>query len=151
MRRFGSGPKRVRGFLMRRASWLRTAEVMIDLSRFDEAEILLDEAVSRFPDHFWLARTRALVARGLGDDVEAYTRCRALRQAFPDNPAAHADFAHLLLDLKQVVAAEAEAEARLALFPDLTWLQHMSRPVCRRGRRYRGRRRPLDRPAGPPS
>ncbi len=106
-------------------SWLRTAEVMIDLSRFDEAEILLDEAVSRFPDHFWLARTRALVARGLGDDVEAYTRCRALRQAFPDNPAAHADFAHLLLDLKQVVAAKAEAEAGLALFPDLTWLQHM--------------------------
>jgi predicted Zn-dependent protease len=106
-------------------SWLRTAEVMIDLSRFDEAEILLDEAVSRFPDHFWLARTRALLARGLGDDVEAYTGCRALRQAFPDNPAAHADFAHLLLDLKQVVAAKAEAVAGLALFPDLRWLQHM--------------------------
>jgi tetratricopeptide (TPR) repeat protein len=106
-------------------SWLRTAEVMIELSRFDEAEAVLDEAVSRFPDHFWLARTRALIARSLGDDVEAYTRCRAVRQAFPDNPAAHADFAHLLLDLKQVAAAEAEAAAGLALFPDLTWLQHM--------------------------
>jgi tetratricopeptide (TPR) repeat protein len=106
-------------------SWLRSAELLIRLRRFDAADALLDEAVSRFPDHFWLARTRALVARGLGDDVEAYTRCRALRQAFPDNPAAHADLAHLLLDLNQVTAAEAEARAGLALFPDLTWLQHM--------------------------
>jgi tetratricopeptide (TPR) repeat protein len=47
-------------------AWLRTAEVMIELRRFDEAEALLEEAVSRFPDHFWLARTRALVARSLG-------------------------------------------------------------------------------------
>lgn len=106
-------------------SWLRSAELMIGLRRFDAADALLEDAVSRFPDHFWLARTRALVARNLGDDVEAYTRCRALRQAFPDNPAAHADFAHLLLDLKQVAAAEAEAKAGLAVFPDLPWLQHM--------------------------
>ena len=106
-------------------SWLRTAEVMIELRRFAEAEVLLEEAVSRFPDHFWLARTRARVARGLNDDVEAYTRCRALRLAFPDNPASHADFAHLLLDLKQLAAAEAEAKASLALFPNSPWLQHM--------------------------
>ena len=82
-------------------SWLRTAELMIELRRFAEAEVLLEEAVSRFPDHFWLARTRARLARSLNDDVEAYTRCRALRQTFPDNPTAHADFAHRLLDLKQ--------------------------------------------------
>ena len=83
---------------------------MIELRRFAEAEVLLEEAVSRFPDHFWLARTRARVARRLNDDVEAYTRCRALRLGFPDNPASHAGFAHLLLDLKQLAAAEAEAK-----------------------------------------
>ena len=106
-------------------SWLRTAECMIELRCFAEAEILLDEAVSLFPDHFWLARTRARVARAQDDDIEAYTRCRALRQAFPDNPTSHADFAHLLLDLKQLAAAEAEAKASLALFPNTAWLQHM--------------------------
>ena len=94
-------------------SWLRTAECMIELRCFAEAEILLDEAVSLFPDHFWLARTRARLARAQDDDIEAYTRCRALRQAFPDNPTSHADFAHLLLDLKQLAAAEAEAKASL--------------------------------------
>jgi predicted Zn-dependent protease len=106
-------------------SWLRIAEVMIELRHFAEAEVLLDEAVSLFPDHFWLARTRARVARAQDDDIEAYTRCRALRQAFPDNPAPHADFVHLLLDLKQLAAAEAEAKASLALFPNTAWLQHM--------------------------
>jgi tetratricopeptide (TPR) repeat protein len=105
--------------------WLREAEVLRDLHRLDEAEVVLEEAVSRFPDDFWLARTRALAARTMGDDVEAYTRCRALRQAFPDNPAAHAAFVHLLLDLKQVAAAEAEVAASLALFPDFAWLRHM--------------------------
>jgi predicted Zn-dependent protease len=105
--------------------WLREAEVLLGLGRLDEAEAVLEEAVGRFPDHFWLARTRALAARAMDDDVEAYTRCRALRQAFPDNPMAHAAFVHLLLDLKQVAAAEAEVEASLARFPDLAWLRHM--------------------------
>ena len=113
-------------------SWLRTAEVMIELRRFAEAEVLLEEAVSRFPDHFWLARTRARVARGLNDDVEAYTRCRALRLAFPDNPASHADFAHLLLDLKQLAAAEAEVKASLALFPNSPWLSTCTPDVLTR-------------------
>jgi predicted Zn-dependent protease len=105
--------------------WLREAEVLLGLHRLDEAEVVLEEAVGRFPGDFWLARTRALVARAMDDDVEAYTRCRALRQAFPDNPAAHAAFVHLLLDLKQVAAAEAEAKAGLARFPDQAWLRHM--------------------------
>jgi tetratricopeptide (TPR) repeat protein len=106
-------------------AWLREAEVLLGLGRLDEAEAVLEEAVGRFPDDFWLARTRALAARAMDDDVEAYTRCRALRQAFPDNPAAHAAFVHLLLDLKQVAAAEAEVAASLARFPDLAWLRHM--------------------------
>ena len=105
--------------------WLRAAEVLIELHRHDEADALLGDAVNRFPNDFWLARTRAVAARGRGDDVEAYTRCRALRQAYPDNPAALADFAHLLLDLKLVEAAEAETRAGLARFPDLAWLMHM--------------------------
>jgi tetratricopeptide (TPR) repeat protein len=105
--------------------WLRTAEIMAEKRRFTEAEAVLDEAVSRFPDNFWLLRTRALIVRGQGDDIEAYTRCRALRQSYPDNPVAHADLAHLLLDLKQVAAAEAEAKVSLALFPDHKWLLHM--------------------------
>ena len=127
--------------------WLREAETLIELRRFGEADAVMDEAVRRFPDHFWLARTRALAARIMGDDVEAYTRCRALRQAFPDNPASHAAFIHLLLDLKQVAAAEAEAQASIALFPDVTWLHAHVRSVCRRGRRHRGCRRSLDRSA----
>jgi tetratricopeptide (TPR) repeat protein len=105
--------------------WLRAAEVMIKLRRFPEAEAVLDEGVSRFPDHFWLARTRAFVVRPLGDSVESYTRCRALRQAFPDNPVARTDFVDLLLALKLVAAAEAEAKAGLALFPNYKWLHHM--------------------------
>jgi tetratricopeptide (TPR) repeat protein len=105
--------------------WLRIAEVQIALRRFIEAEQALDEAVCRFPDHFWLLRAHALVVRSQGDDVEAYTRYRALRQAFPDNPAAHADLVHLLLDLKEAAVAEAEAEASIALFPDHNWLRHM--------------------------
>jgi predicted Zn-dependent protease len=98
---------------------------MCGLRRFPEAEALLDDAVSRFPDNFWLLRTRALVVRAQGDDIEAYTRCRALRQSFPDNPTAHADLAHLMLDLKQLPVAEAETKASLALFPDHRWLLHM--------------------------
>ena len=49
----------------------------------------------------------------------------ALRQAFPDNPTPHADLVHLLLDLKELAAAEAEPETSLALFPNTAWLHHM--------------------------
>jgi len=106
-------------------AWLRAAELMIRLRRFPAAETLLAEAVSRFPHEFWLARTRAFVFRHLGDDVEAYTEARALRQAFPDNPTAHADLVQLLLNQKHVAAAEAEAKASLARFPDARWLHNV--------------------------
>ncbi len=106
-------------------AWLRAAELMIRLRRFVEAETLLAEAVSRFPNDFWLARTHASVFRHLGDEVEAYTEARALRQAFPDNPTAHADLAQLLLNQKRVAIAEAEAKASLARFPDARWLHHV--------------------------
>jgi hypothetical protein len=113
-------------------------EVLLGLRRLDEAEVVLEEAVGRFPDHFWPARTRALAARAMDDDVEAYMRCRALRQSFPDNPAAHAAFVHLLLDLKQVAAAE--AGAGLARVPDLAWLRHMHAGAPRRPATSRRRR-----------
>jgi tetratricopeptide (TPR) repeat protein len=106
-------------------AWLRAGELLNELRRFDEAEILLDEAVGRFPDNFWVWRVRALVMKGLGDDVEAYTRARALRLAFPSNAAAHAGYVHLLLDLDHLPAAEAEAKASMTLFPDHPWLGHM--------------------------
>ena len=105
--------------------WLREAEVLTQQRRFAEAEVVLDEAVSRFPGDFWLARARVLAVQAHVDGVEAYARSRALRLAFPDNPTAHTGFVHLLLDLKQTASAEAEAEASLALFPDFMWLRHM--------------------------
>ena len=105
--------------------WLRSAEIMIDLRRFDEAESMLEQGVSRFPSHFWLARARALLPRAVGDDLEAFTRSRALRHAFPDDPTAHSTFVHMLLDLRLVALAEAEAKAGLGRFPEYEWLQHM--------------------------
>ncbi len=107
------------------AAWLRPAECMIRLRRLPEAETLLAEAKSRFPNDFWLARTYASIFRNLGDAVEAYTEARALRQSFADNPMSHADLVQLLLGQKGVAAAEAEARACLARFPDARWLLHM--------------------------
>ena len=104
--------------------WLRCAEILSSLRRFAEAEAVLNQAVTRFPDNFWLARARANAARDQGDDVEAYVRFRSLRRTFPDDPTAHAGFVHLLLNQKRVAAAEAEAQASLARFPDSRWLLH---------------------------
>jgi len=105
--------------------WLRSAEIMMELRRFDDAESILEQGVSHFPSQFWLARARALLSRAVGNDVESFTRSRALRHAFPDDPAAHSTFVHMLLDLQLVALAEAEAKAGLARFPEYEWLQHM--------------------------
>jgi tetratricopeptide (TPR) repeat protein len=104
---------------------LRSAELLTRLRRFVDAEAVLDEALLRFPANFWLARAHATVARDLGDETEAYTRFRRLRRAFPDEPTAHSGLVHMLLNLNQISAAEAEAEAALARFPDDRWLHHM--------------------------
>jgi tetratricopeptide (TPR) repeat protein len=105
--------------------WLRSAEIMIELRRFSDAESILEQGVNRFPNEFWLARARALLPRAVGDDVELFTRSRALRHAFPDNRTAQTTFVHMLLDLQLVALAEGEAQAGLARFPEYEWMQHM--------------------------
>lgn len=106
-------------------AWLRAAEIETRARRFTEADALLEDAIGRFPDDFWIWHAHALIAKEQGDKIEAYTRLRALRQAFPDDPVAHSSFVHLLLDLDLAAAAEAEAQASIARFPNFDWLQFM--------------------------
>jgi predicted Zn-dependent protease len=105
-----------------RQGWLRPVELLTDANRLDEAEVLLDQAMSRFPDDFWFGRAHAIAAKIRGDHAEALVRYRGLRHRFPGQPAAWSDFASWLLEAGSPIVAEAEAKAGLAVFPDFDWL-----------------------------
>jgi predicted Zn-dependent protease len=105
-----------------RQGWLRPLELLTDAHRLDEAEVLLDQTMLRFPDDFWFGRAHAIAARMRGHHTEALVRYRGLRHRFPDQPVAWSDFASWLLEAGSPVMADAEAKAGLAVFPDFDWL-----------------------------
>src|SRR5436190_4619819 len=64
--------------------WLKAGEAWCEAGEFDSADLVLQEAVSRFPNDHWIAHCHARVARRRADWPEMLRRSDSLRQNFPD-------------------------------------------------------------------
>ena len=63
--------------------WIKASEAYCGLSKFEKAEELLDDAITRFRDDVWVAYGRALTARRKGDWAEVLRRSEKLMEAVP--------------------------------------------------------------------
>ena len=84
----------------------------------EEAETLLTDAVTRFPDHAGILMEYASTAQAQLDWVAATQRWEHLRQIAPGNQTAYAAGAHALRQAGRDQEAEALMEMAIQRFPD---------------------------------
>jgi tetratricopeptide (TPR) repeat protein len=90
--------------------------------RFDEVEMLLRDAMARFPSEDWPLVESAWAAHGSGDWEQTVHRAEILRARVPMHPAGYRLGVHALRRTKRVDEATTllrEAEAR---FPEAAWI-----------------------------
>ena len=63
--------------------WSKTGEAYSEARMFEQSELILGEAASRFPDDRWISYQRVIVARRRADWDEALRRAETLRAAWP--------------------------------------------------------------------
>jgi tetratricopeptide (TPR) repeat protein len=103
-------------------AFIRSAEQLGRLNRWDEAEDVLRRGVEAVATNQWLARSYALRARSRGDHTVALGRFAVLRERFPDFAVGHADYIEALIILGQADAAEAAASEAVEAFPGDRWV-----------------------------
>ena len=70
-------------------AFLGAAVALRESGRLNDAAALLDEATERFPDHEFVAITRAWLANARREWPEAIRRWADIRARFPDNPISY--------------------------------------------------------------
>jgi tetratricopeptide (TPR) repeat protein len=98
------------------------AEALTAAGRFDEADALLTDALTRFPDHPALRIQHARVAAARRDWAEASRRWEIVRERHPGRIQGYTGHAAVWRDLGQFDAADAvlaEALVRMPAEPDL--------------------------------
>jgi len=101
--------------------WLKAGEASYEAGEFDAAELVLQEAVNRFPDDHWIAYRHVLVARRRADWPEMLRRCESLRRNFPNFWPGWIESADALAALgRHVEGAERRREAA-ERFPNEFW------------------------------
>lgn len=98
--------------------YLRAASAMVDTANHDEADLLLEAAIERFPSHVGIAADHAWVAHRRHDTAEAIRRWGRLRSRFPDHPVGFTGAASTLRDAARMDEAEALLSVASARFPD---------------------------------
>jgi tetratricopeptide (TPR) repeat protein len=103
------------------AGYRVAAVALRESRRFDEVDVLLREAMTRFPDEAWPLEESAWAAHVSGAWDEGVHRAELLRARFPMRPAGYRFGIHALRLVKRPDEADAvlrEAEAR---FPETAW------------------------------
>ncbi|HVH80356.1 MAG TPA: tetratricopeptide repeat protein, partial [Stellaceae bacterium] len=110
------------------------ANALRDTGRFDEADVVLAEALARFPDNLGIAIDRAWVAHRRGDCDEAVARWAAVREALPDHHAGYTGAALTLREAGRFDDAEAILTEGMTQLPeapepavDHAWLAQVRR------------------------
>ena len=98
--------------------FLRPAAALVDSFHLDEAEMLLETAVQRFPNDPIVAIDNAWLAHRRRDVAAALRRWEHVRTAFPDHPLGYTGAAVTLRDNGQYETAGALLRTALERFPD---------------------------------
>lgn len=101
-----------------REAYLRGAQALTALWQYDEADVVLSDGMSRFPDDAELACEAAWLAFNRKVPDEAAGRFEVVRKRFPDNPTGHLGAALVLRDKFQLRDAEALLEEASQQLPN---------------------------------
>ena len=104
--------------------WFAAGHAYSEARMLEQAERILGEAVTRFPDHRWIACRHAIVARYAGDCAEALNRAEKLRQSAPDFWPAWLESSEILVKLGRQQEAEQLLQEAATRFPDEYWPNH---------------------------
>ena len=100
------------------APYREAAAALLDLFHFDEADVLLDVAMERFPADAGVAIDRAWVAHRRRDGAEAARRWEQVRRDHPEQLTGYTGAVATLRQAGQLDAAEALLAQARARFPD---------------------------------
>ena len=113
---------------------LRTGAILSQLRRFDEAEAILTDGGTRFPNDAGFAVERAWVAHRRGDFAEATARFARIRSDVPNHPVGFTGGAVALRDSGDFPGADALLTEAMQRFPDEpgpiidhAWVAHVRR------------------------
>ena len=106
------------GFPDEASGHVRGAEALLAAGRWEEAEVLAGEAVSRFPEHVGGYVQRAEVAMRREDWAVAVRYWESVRQAFPDEASGYERCTVALMEAGRVEEAEALAGDAVVRFPE---------------------------------
>ena len=101
--------------------WIKAGEALSEAKFTQSAERILDEAVSLFPEHNWIAYRHIRLAHDSGNWIEAFARAEKLQQKSPDFWPAWVAAIDALVMLKRMHEAEDLAHQAVAKFPDEFW------------------------------
>jgi tetratricopeptide (TPR) repeat protein len=114
----------------------QAAFALLEATRYDEADALLEVAKQRFPDNANVAVDYAWVAHRRHAVAEAVARWDAVREAFPGHPTGYIGAAVTLREAGQMDAAQAlltQAESRfsgeLSLVVEQAWMANARRDL----------------------
>lgn len=99
------------------AAWLGSARALREQRRYDELDSILTEARDRFPGSFAIATEYSAASVHRRDAEEAIRRARAVREAFPDQAAAHSDLCAALNLFRRFEDADRLTTRLIGQFP----------------------------------
>jgi tetratricopeptide (TPR) repeat protein len=101
---------------------LAAAKALVELRRFDEAETILEEAVTQFPNNLWASLQHASLAAQRADWGEALRRWVRFRNRFPNALEVYSGLGQALRELGRVDEADAVFREGTERAPDNIWL-----------------------------
>ena len=102
-------------------SWIKTGQAYCEAGMFEEADRVLDGALSRFPEDEWVAYWYIMVARRQLDWPEALSRAEEMRQLLPHFWRPWLEVANALDALERRAEAEELRREARRRFPDEFW------------------------------
>jgi len=125
-----------------RGAYFEHANALIRLEQIDDAEATFAAGMKRFPDDPWLAIHHGWMAMHRADWAEASRRWGAIRDRFPDQPAAYYEGGLALQEAGRLDEADAVLAAGMTLFPgNIEVFRHYALNANRRGDRAEAQRR----------
>jgi len=104
------------------AGYIRGGAALVELGQFDTADLVLNEAIGRFPDDPHPSIEYAWAAMRRNDFSEALHRWSNVRQKFPDHPAGYYGAGSALRDLGCLDEADVLLLDATEKFPNDPWV-----------------------------
>ena len=120
-------------------AWIGQGKALLELGELEEAEAILREAQSRWPDHPAVLMGYARTAEAQGHWIEALQRWMLVEAVSPNNEYARMEQANALIELGELDRAEELCLSEQAKWPNNIrpyYLHHLVLERCRRKKEH---------------